>query len=328
MPLAPQLSVPHIGQISASPTIRSTMKASKPKLSFSIDSIVGKRKAFESEGNGDTNLSDTELLAKSIKRHLSEGADLASDRRSNGSPSSAGHRSPDAMLHSQMMQQHRQSVSPLSNGSHCATPNKAHHQLQQQLQHQQQQPGGSVSPLRSPSPLSLVTNTHSPNGGSANPLVNGGMQAGPFLSRPGLGGVLSSSSHPALPSMSQTSSAGQMPQVAPLGHPNHPMMVAAAAAAAAASSAAHPFPPMPSDYQQAAAFYPWFLRANPFAGRFPGKSTLHFSLLPLYHFTACPVIRLFRQWAIEFWCWTQISLVIKLWRSLVIALELWQTEKQ
>lgn len=248
MPLAPQLSVPHIGQISASPTIRSTMKASKPKLSFSIDSIVGKRKAFESE-NGD--LSERELLAKSIKGHLSEGADLASERRSNGSPSSAGHGSPDAIR--SQVHQHRQSVSPLSNGSHCATASKHHHPQ-----------GGSLSPMRSPSPLSLVTNTQSSNG---NPLAGMPSQ---YLSRGGLG---MASGHP---SMSQGSS-GQMPQVAPLGHPNHPMMVAAAAAAAAASSA-HPFPPMPSDYQQAAAFYPWFLRANPFAGRFPGKSTLHNSL--------------------------------------------------
>lgn len=259
MPLAPQLSVPHIGQISASPTIRSTMKASKPKLSFSIDSIVGKRKAFESE-NGD--LSETELLAKSIKGHLSEGADLASDRRSNGSPSSAGHGSPDAM-HSQV-HQHRQSVSPLSNGSHCATPNKHPHQQ-----------GGNVSPLRSPSPLSLVTNTQS----NGNPLAGMPSQ---YLSRGGLG---MSAAHPGLASMQSQGSSGQMPQVAPLGHPNHPMMVAAAAAAAAASSA-HPFPPMPSDYQQAAAFYPWFLRANPFAGRFPGKSTLH---IP-YHLTFSSLI--------------------------------------
>lgn len=261
MPLAPQLSVPHIGQISASPTIRSTMKASKPKLSFSIDSIVGKRKAFESE-NGDGSLSERELFAKSIKGHLSEGADLASERRSNGSPSSAGHASPD-VVHSQV-HQHRQSLSPLSNGSQCATPNKHHHQH-----------GDNVSPMRSPSPLSLVTNTQSSNG---NPLAGMPNQ---YLARGGVG-----MSHPGLTSMSQGSS-GQMPQVAPLGHPNHPMMVAAAAAAAAASSA-HPFPPMPSDYQQAAAFYPWFLRANPFAGRFPGKSRVHNP----YHLTSSSLISL------------------------------------
>ena len=241
MPLAPQLTVPHIGQISASPTIRSNMKASKPKLSFSIDSIVGKRKAFESE-NGETNLNETELLAKSIKRHLSENIDLASDRRSNGSPNSAGHRSPDPL-------NNRQSVSPLSTGSLSATPNAICNQTT-----------GNISPLRSPSPLSLVANTHSPNGNLMAAMP------GQFLNRPGLG---LPASHSALPNMPQPA-AGQMPQVAPLGHPNHPMMVAAAAAAAAASSA-HQFPPMPSDYQQAAAFYPWFLRANPFAGRFPGK---------------------------------------------------------
>ena len=268
MPLAPQLSVPHIGQISASPITRNNMKASKPKLSFSIDSIVGKRKLYDTEQSDQSatavnNLNEQAgLLAKTIKRHLSESIDL-SDRRSNSSPNSAGNRSPDISQQQQQHQHHqqtslphhhhhnhhhRQSVSPLSNGSM-----------------NQSTMGGNVSPIRSPSPLSLVTtNGQSPNHLPPNNHNNSNNTTipGQFLNRPPL----------TLPSLgSQSSGAGQMPQVAPLGHPNHPMMVAAAAAAAAASSA-HQFPPMPSDYQQAAAFYPWFLRANPFAGRFPGKT--------------------------------------------------------
>lgn len=245
MPLAPQLSVPHIGQISvkSSPNIRNNMKASKPKLSFSIDSIVGKRKAFEYE-SGEGSLNETELLAKSIKRHLSENNDFANEHRSNSSPRSVGHRSPDLLLH-------RHSVSPLSTGSLSGTPTTTSNQ-----------PLGNLSPLRSPSPLALVANTQSPN---TNSLAT--MPGQQFLNRPALGMPVTHSTMQC--NMPQPPS-GQMPQVAPLGHPNHPMMVAAAAAAAAASSA-HQFPPMPSDYQQAAAFYPWFLRANPFAGRFPGK---------------------------------------------------------
>ena len=84
-------------------------------------------------------------------------------------------------------------------------------------------------------------------------------------------------------SSSTTTMTTQQPQISAIGHPNHPMMVAAAAAAAAAAhsqlpssatgatTASSPQTALPSDYQHAAAFYPWFLRANPFAGRFPGK---------------------------------------------------------
>lgn len=84
-------------------------------------------------------------------------------------------------------------------------------------------------------------------------------------------------------SSSTTTMTTQQPQISTIGHPNHPMMVAAAAAAAAAAhsqlpssatgatTASSPQTALPSDYQHAAAFYPWFLRANPFAGRFPGK---------------------------------------------------------
>lgn len=242
MPLAPQLSVPHIGQISTTTNLRQTMKASKPKLSFSIDSIVGKRKAFESDDpqNGPN---ETELLEKSIKRHLSESL---SDRKSS-SPLSQP--SPD-----------RQSVSPLSNGSYS-------------VQQAAMQPETSLSPTRNLSPLSLVTNSNTQ--GSPNHTLAGAS----FLNRSSLAipptshGSLSPLSHQQAPPPPGPPQGGQMPQVAPLGHPNHPMMVAAAAAAAAASSA-HPFPSLPSDYQQAAAFYPWFLRANPFAGRFPGKQHL------------------------------------------------------
>lgn len=246
MPLAPQLSVPHIGQISASPITRDNMKASKPKLSFSIDSIVGKRKTFESDSAlQSSNVNQTELLAKSIKRHLSENMDLSTDRRSNGSPVSTGARSPDTC-------HLRDSISPLSTGSLSVTPNSTANQ-----------PTGTGSPLRSPSPLSLVTHAQSPN---QNTLANA--VSGQFLNRQ-MG--MPAASHPSMGNMPQPTSAGQMPQVAGLGHPNHPMMATMAAAAAAAASSAHQFPPMPSDYQQAAAFYPWFLRASPFAGRFPGK---------------------------------------------------------
>lgn len=237
MPLAPQLSVPHIGQISTSANIRSTMKASKPKLSFSIDSIVGKRKSYET--SKDEN--EAELLEKSIKRHLSENLLASQNERKSSSPSSAGHNSPD-------LSQHRQSVSPLSNGSYSVASNPATHH-----------PCDNSSPVRNISPLSLVTN----NTQSPTSLPNIPAQ---FLNRSSLG---LSTSHNSISPIPQPNP-GQMPQVAPIGHPNHPMMVAAAAAAAAASSA-HQFPSLPSDYQQAAAFYPWFLRANPFAGRFPGK---------------------------------------------------------
>lgn len=206
------------------------MKASKPKLSFSIDSIVGKRKLCDSSASEESCAQDS-----AVKRHL---AQFTPDDKSLS----------DAM-------RDRSSVSPrsassLSNMNHRCTDSASPH--------------GSSSH----SPLSLVTgNTHSPNGVTSLPPL----QASQFFNR---AGFPANSGHSSLSPIPQTQiSPNQLAQNTPgLGHPaNHSMMMAAAAAAAAASSGSHPFPPMPSDYQQAAAFYPWFMRANPFAGRFPGE---------------------------------------------------------
>lgn len=246
------------------------MKTSnKPKLSFSIDSIVGKRKAFELAEDDQTigaadRIADHLNKSPLFKRHH---GDMSAEPKylSAGSPDIDRSPATDSLS--------RRSISPQSNGSHY----QSHHsQHQQQLE--------PISPGQSPSPLSLVTNkngAHSPNHGltssaSANQFLaaaaaaSRGMQVGHMQQT-----SMSPTNAPTL--SSSPPSGAQIPQVAPLGHPNHPIMMAAAAAAAAAAASSahhHQFSTMPTDYQQAAAFYPWFLRANPFAGRFPGKCSL------------------------------------------------------
>ncbi|KAF7490274.1 hypothetical protein SSS_08186 [Sarcoptes scabiei] len=301
MPLAPQLSVPNFGQLSTSPKLRNNeMKAFKPKLSFSIDSIVGKRKQLDLEkkllkssdrhpiDDQDENFDQNEEISnKSIKiKHRSKPRDAFDDHleRSSISPSHSARdiRSPD------------RSSSTGSFGAIIPTNET------------------SASPDRSLSPLSLVTNsTNDNNNSNHNISLNKSVIAdtqstnpiqtmAQFLNGPNQSFNLNKSnlinktsqsnsiSHsPSSPTGSQPlipphQPSSQSPQVASLSHPNHPMMVAAAAAAAA-SSAAHQFPSIPSEYQHAAAFYPWFLRANPFAGRFPGMpfdSPLGSFLLP------------------------------------------------
>ncbi|KPM04503.1 hypothetical protein QR98_0029520 [Sarcoptes scabiei] len=262
MPLAPQLSVPNFGQLSTSPKLRNNeMKAFKPKLSFSIDSIVGKRKQLDLE----------KKLLKSSDRHPIDDQDENFDQNEEISNKSIKikHRSKPRDAFDDHLE--RSSISPSHSARDIRSPDRS----------SSTGSFGAIIPTNetSASPDRIIADTQSTNPIQTMAQFLNGPNQSFNLNKSNLINKTSQSnsiSHsPSSPTGSQPlipphQPSSQSPQVASLSHPNHPMMVAAAAAAAA-SSAAHQFPSIPSEYQHAAAFYPWFLRANPFAGRFPGK---------------------------------------------------------
>jgi hypothetical protein len=204
MPLAPHMLLPAVGHMTAATTTaNSTTSSSKPKLTFSIDSIVGRNTIETHKRTQDNN------KLKQVPATAQQTIEYSPISRIETT-------SPPLLI--QRTKQNKIST--------------ALNQL-------------SPSPLSTPSPILSV------------PIVPKSI---PYIDQNASNSHQNQQqTHHHLNHHSSIGLIGSQPH--PTSALSHSLMMAAA----------HHMPPIPQEYHQAVALYPWLLRANPFVNRFPGK---------------------------------------------------------